>query len=218
MAGEQKEEEHDKGFHVPMPAWFYDSIVFVFTLGRESRQRKEILDIAMIQPNERVLDVGCGTGTLAIMAADDSGARRIVGVDPDPKMIQRASKKAGENRTNLHFSVGECQSLKMDDASFELILTTFTLHHMPGGETQRKCLSEMKRVLVPGGRLLLVDFAGGHGHHHHVNPCQLFCGAHENENASNDPMVGLLEQAGFENVSAQSIRMLGAVAVLAYNP
>lgn len=126
-----------------MPARFYDVLLCCFTLGRETQQRLEILDLASIQPGQVVLDVGCGTGTLAIMAVDH-GATKVVGVDPSPSMIRRAKAKAGNNRPELEFQVGFCQSLPADDETFNVVLCTFTLHHIPGDELQEKCLNEMK--------------------------------------------------------------------------
>jgi len=207
---------------------YYDVLLCCYTRGRESRQRQEILDHAAIQPGESVLDVGCGTGTLAIMAAD-TGADKILGVDPSPSMIRRAKHKAGKDRPNIEFEVGRCQALSADDDTFDVVLTTFTLHHIPGDEIQKKSLDEINRVLVPGGRLLLVDFPPGHhhghhhdhhhhGHHHHGRHNSPKEGGETEDNKADDFIVSLVKNAGFENVTSQSVSMLGAVAVLAYKP
>ena len=65
------------------------------TLGREQAFRQRIADLARLQPGEIVLDVGCGTGTLAMVARQRVGEiGRVAGIDPSPQMIARASRKA----------------------------------------------------------------------------------------------------------------------------
>jgi ubiquinone/menaquinone biosynthesis C-methylase UbiE len=77
------------------------------------------------------------------------------------------------------------------------VISTFTLHHLPGDDLQRKAIAEMKRVLKPGGILLVVDFPGGsHGHHN------CMCDCHEVDR-ENDSVVGIIKEDDFAEVSAQ---------------
>ena len=160
-----------------MPGWFYDVMLFVFTMGRERRQRREIVALAQIQTGERVLDVGCGTGHLARLVAEETLAGSVRGIDPNQSMIARAQQQAVKLNQLPHpadhllFDVGTAQALPVLDAAVDVVLCTFAYHHFPSAEIQRQALVEMWRVLVPGGRLLLVDFPGGEhphggGHHH----------------------------------------------------
>src|SRR5215216_5615252 len=73
----------------------YDALLTILTLGRERRFREQLLQLAHLEPGESVLDMGCGTGTLAIAAKRKVGGSSVVhGIDPSPEMIARAHRKA----------------------------------------------------------------------------------------------------------------------------
>jgi ubiquinone/menaquinone biosynthesis C-methylase UbiE len=73
----------------------YDVLAWFFLGGRERAFRRKILDLARVSPGESVLDVGCGTGTLAMVAKERTGASGIVhGIDASLEMIERATRKA----------------------------------------------------------------------------------------------------------------------------
>jgi ubiquinone/menaquinone biosynthesis C-methylase UbiE len=158
----------------------YDLLVWLVTLGRERRLRERLLQPARLQPGESVLDVGCGTGTLAIAAKRCVGPTgSVYGVDASPAMIARASKKAKKAGADVTFENGLAESLPFPDGGFDVVLSTVMLHHLPR-KARQQGVREMRRVLKPGGRLLAVDFAGasrnGHGplahfhRHGHVEP------------------------------------------------
>ncbi len=85
----------------------YDLLMGFVTLGREQAFRQRIADLARLQPGEIVLDVGCGTGTLAMVARQRVGEiGRVAGIDPSPQMIARASRKAV--RRGLARTGGNC--------------------------------------------------------------------------------------------------------------
>jgi ubiquinone/menaquinone biosynthesis C-methylase UbiE len=153
----------------------YDLLVWALTLGGERRLRRRILDLATLRPGEWVLDIGCGTGTLAIMATPRVGAAGAVhGLDPSPEMLARAAAKAKRAGVDLTLSQGGVQTMPYPDASFDVILSSFMLHHVPEA-ARRRMASEIRRVLKPQGRAILVDFGpspsrgqhlGGHFHSH----------------------------------------------------
>src|SRR5690348_17597469 len=75
----------------------YDFLVWLMALGREGAFREKILRHARLAPGESVLDIGCGTGTVAIVAKRQVGPRGVVsGIDPSPEMLARARKKAAQ--------------------------------------------------------------------------------------------------------------------------
>jgi ubiquinone/menaquinone biosynthesis C-methylase UbiE len=147
---------HTKGAVVHSAAW-YDLLVWLLTLGRERRFRERLVRPARLQRGETVLDVGCGTGGLALAAKREVGTGTVFGVDASPEMIERAKRKARRAQVDVNFQTGLAESLPFTDSMFDVVLSTVMLHHLPG-ETRRRGVQEMRRVLKPGGRLLGVDF------------------------------------------------------------
>ena len=140
-------------------AWAYDAVIQVMSLGREGRFRRRTLELAELQPGARALDVGCGTGSLAIAAARQQPTATIHGIDPAPEMIARAQAKATTAGVAPRFEVGIIEHLPYDDGSMDVVTSSIMMHHLPP-ETLSAGLAEILRVLTPGGRLVVVDFAG----------------------------------------------------------
>lgn len=137
----------------------YDLQVWLATRGREPALRERILDLARPAPGEAVLDVGCGVGTLAIAARRRVGASgEVFGVDASPEMVSGARRKALKAGMQIAFQHGLAQALPFPDARFDLVTSTLMLHHLPR-PVREGSLREIRRVLKPGGRVLVVDFA-----------------------------------------------------------
>jgi ubiquinone/menaquinone biosynthesis C-methylase UbiE len=137
----------------------YDLQVWLLTLGREQVFREKLLRLAHLEPGEAVLDVGCGTGTLALAAKRRVGPNGAVcGIDASPEMIARAIKKANKAHVEVVFKNAYVQALPFPNAQFDAVLSTLMLHHLPR-KAREQCATEMRRVLKPGGRALVVDFA-----------------------------------------------------------
>ena len=181
----------------------YDLLVWLFTFGREHAFREKMLSFARLQPGEVVLDVGCGTGALAILAAQQVGpAGTVTGIDASPEMIARATRKAKRHGSRATFTAGTAQALAFPDAHFDVVVTTLVLHHLP--RPSRQLLArEMRRVLKPGGRVLAIDF--GEGDHSHQSLLDHFHRPHGHSKLTD--MVGLLSNAGL------SVADSGAVGI-----
>ena len=153
----------------------YDALVWLLTLGKERSFRERLIALAGLKPGESVLDVGCGTGTLAIMAKRVVGqSGNVRGIDPSPEMIARATKKAARAGADVTFRTGFVQALPYPDGQFDVVLSTLMMHHLPRAARQDS-VGEVRRVLKPGGRALIVDFGArssgkksiiGHFHRH----------------------------------------------------
>jgi SAM-dependent methyltransferase len=138
---------------------FYDPFIALTT--RERAFKRRVLRRAGITPGERVLDVACGTGTLAIAATREAPGVEVSGVDGDPKILERARKKAGSAGADIRFDEGLSTELPYEDDTFDVLLTTLFFHHLSDSAKERTA-EEAVRVLRSGGRLVLADFGRPH--------------------------------------------------------
>ncbi|MGE0712489.1 MAG: class I SAM-dependent methyltransferase [Planctomycetota bacterium] len=137
----------------------YDLLVATLTFGLEGRLRRWIVSLGAPGPGAAVLDVGCGTGTLLRAAADAVGpAGRLCGVEPAEEMVEHARRKASAAGLTLELTVGLADRLPYADQSFDRLFCTFVVHHLPPPD-RALAFREMRRVLRPGGRLVVVDFS-----------------------------------------------------------
>jgi ubiquinone/menaquinone biosynthesis C-methylase UbiE len=141
----------------------YDPLVRL--LGGDAA-RRTLLDQAAIRSGHRVLDIGCGTGTLALLLRRLYQEIEVIGLDPDPKALALAKRKAKRSGVLARFDQGFGNELPYPKGSFDRVFSTFMFHHLE--EDQKKeTLCEVHRVLAPGGSLHLLDFiprkAGDHG-------------------------------------------------------
>lgn len=135
-------------------ARLYDLGTTLLSFGRCSALHRKIVELAAITPGERVLDVGCGPGRLAIVAAARAGS---AGESFGPEMIELARGNAARAGVRICFDVGVIEALPYSDDHFDVVLSSLMLHHMPDAP-KRRGLVEIRRVLKPRGRVVAVDF------------------------------------------------------------
>jgi demethylmenaquinone methyltransferase/2-methoxy-6-polyprenyl-1,4-benzoquinol methylase/phosphoethanolamine N-methyltransferase len=122
-----------------------------------------MVELAGIAPGERILDVGCGPGRLAIAAGTVAGpAGEACGIDPAPEMVELARRKAARAGVRVCFEVGVIEALPYPPDHFDAVLSSLMLHHLPD-DVKRRGLAETRRVLKPAGRLVAVDFGATPG-------------------------------------------------------
>ena len=139
----------------------YDVLVWVLTLGREGRFRRRLAELARMEPGAAVLDIGCGTGSLALAAKEVVGpGGTVCGVDAAAEMVERARRKAAKAGADVRFEVASVEAMPFEAARFDVVLSSLMLHHL-SDEVRRQALAEVARVLRPGGRFLAVDIGGG---------------------------------------------------------
>jgi ubiquinone/menaquinone biosynthesis C-methylase UbiE len=182
----------------------YDVLAWFFMLGTGERALCERLaGLARLQPGEVVLDAGCGTGTLAITAERSVGPDgRVFGVDASPEMIARATKKARRAGAEIEFRTGMAEALPYGDATFDVVLSTLMLHHLPR-DLRGRFAHEIRRVLKPGGRVLVVDFGPGQPGHRK----SLIGHFHRHGHVPLHDILSLLTDAGLQVVESGAVGM-----------
>ena len=175
----------------------YDLTAALFFGGRR-RAYRALLAASQARPGDRVLDVGCGTGYFARMLAEAVGPDgSVVGVDAAPEMTEYASGRA-RHLSNCRFQPGAAESLAFPDAEFDLVVSSLMMHHLPE-EGRLPAVREMRRVLRPGGRVLLADFRLEEGAVWRAVASVTGARAMERRTSPLEPLVG---EAGFTGLSS----------------
>jgi ubiquinone/menaquinone biosynthesis C-methylase UbiE len=133
----------------------YDPAVRLTT--RERRFKRMLIEQAGPAAGQRILDLGCGTGTLAIDVKRREPRAELVGLDADPDMLAQARRKADAAGVELELTEGFSTELPYEDASFDCVLSTLFFHHLDP-EPKRQTAAEIARVLRPGGELHVADW------------------------------------------------------------
>lgn len=140
--------------HVIHWAPFYE-----FAFGRFLRRTHgAVVELAALRAGERVLDVGCGTGSLAVALKMSAGPKGSVhGIDASQEMIEVARRNVSKAGVDVNVQVGLAEALPFPDRTFDLVVSQLAIHHLPG-ELKQSAFGEMHRVLKSGGRCLILDF------------------------------------------------------------
>jgi len=131
--------------------------VFVRGTTRERTFKQRLLDQARLAAGLDVLDLGSGSGTLAVWAKQREPGLRIRGLDGDPAIIGQAVRKAERAGLEIAFDEGLSYELPYQDASFDRVLSSLFFHHLVLSDKERT-IAEVTRVLRPGGELHVADW------------------------------------------------------------
>ncbi|MBI2001474.1 MAG: methyltransferase domain-containing protein [Chloroflexi bacterium] len=128
----------------------------------EAKLKTRLVDQAQIEAGHHVLDLGCGTGTLAVLMKHMSPQSEVVGLDADAKILEIARWKADKARVSIAFDLGMAFELPYPDNAFDHVLSSFVLHHLTT-ENKARTFKEVYRILRPGGKLSVLDLGRPHG-------------------------------------------------------
>lgn len=174
----------------------YDPVLGLLVRERTFRQR--LFEQAEIRPRQRVLDLGCGTGTMAVLIRKRVPDAVVVGIDGDPKVLAIACKKAAGLVPPIAFEEGLADSLPHPAASFDRVLSSLVLHHLTH-EQKLGALREVRRVLAPGGTFHLADFGPPVGWYATLLR-RVFGGGDRLSENLDGKLPGLMREAGMSDV------------------
>jgi SAM-dependent methyltransferase len=185
-------------FRVLTPA--YDTVVRWTT--RERAVKRALLEASHLDSAQRLMDVGCGTGTFAIAAKRRYPQLDVVGVDPDPTVLRRAREKAHRARVDVTFLDGTATALPAPDHSFDRVTSSLVFHHLTSDE-KRCAAGEIARTLSPDGEFNIADWVRP------ANPLmrvlfwsvRLLDGLDTTRDHATGRLLGLLESGGLLDVT-----------------
>jgi ubiquinone/menaquinone biosynthesis C-methylase UbiE len=126
---------------------------------REGSFKRLLIQETSIQPKMRVLDLGCGTGTLTLMLKRAHPEADVTGLDGDPQVLDIARAKPGA--AGIKWDLGLASSLPYPDSAFDRVVTSLVIHHL-NTDDKRLAFKEIYRVLKPGAELHVLDFGAAH--------------------------------------------------------
>jgi ubiquinone/menaquinone biosynthesis C-methylase UbiE len=136
-------------------ACFYDPALKL-TMD-EGKFRRQIVELAYLEGSEKILDIGCGTGTLGLMLAGALDSGHICALDVAPKMIKTAREKAQRGGKKIDYRIGNSAALPYEDNNFDIVFTNLLFHHL-NSEEKDETLREIHRVLKINGRYISTEF------------------------------------------------------------
>ena len=175
--------------HVLTP--LFDGLCALVGLGTGFRRR--LTELARLERRHRALDIGCGTGSLAILIRQTHPAVRILAVDPDHGALAIAQKKAKRKQLAINFEKARAEELPFASCTFDRVLSSLAFHHIPD-DHKAEALAEFRRVLGADGILILADFETTRSH--------LFWG----KSRSRHSLEGWLRNAGFAPTTLLAVR------------
>lgn len=181
---------------------------------REHTFKRYLIVQANIAAGHRVLDLGCGTATLTILAKQAHIDAEVVGLDGDPQVLEIGRAKAAKLGVNIVLDRGMAQQLPYPDRSFDRVVSSLVFHHLTT-DNKQQTLSEVFRVLRPGGELHVLDF----GKPHNIWSQLVAVILRHFESASDNidgRLPDMIRRAGFVNVEmpAQFTTLFGTVSAI----
>lgn len=191
----------------------------VLKLGGESRWRRLTLDQLAPRQDDIILDVGCGTGTLALLLARHEAQPRVIGVDPDPSILSLAQAKArrrGVTRVEWCQGMGDRLTEVLGTSCATKVTSSLVLHQCPLPMKQAM-LASMYAALQPGGRLVITDFGLQRTALMRLafRLIQFTDGKEDTQPNADGILPELMRQAGFVDISEAAVvnTLMGSISV-----
>lgn len=195
----------------------YDSAIALLT--RENRWRSTLMEAIALQRGERLLDVGCGTGSLAVRLATVEPGAQVHGIDPDPDVLQRARSKAATAGARIEFHEGFLTGEFLACGEpFDVVTSSLVFHQVPLAG-KRDLLSKMRRALRPAGRLVIADYSLQRTplmRRLFRATVQSLDGVDDTQPNADGVLPGLINEAGFAGVQETRVipTMTGSISIL----
>lgn len=175
----------------------YDHII-KWGLAEDSLKRR-LVERMNIQPAQSVLDIGCGTGTLALILKRATPEARVIGLDGDEQILAIARSKASRAGLDIQIDHGFSYNMPYPDGSLDAVASSFMIHHLTG-EDKLRTFREVYRILRPGGKFHILDFGQPVNIFNRFQTLFIQISEHADDNVSGR-LVSMLKIAGFEAVS-----------------
>lgn len=134
---------------------FYDW--FIRLTMPELKVKNRLIYQAQLQPNEKVLDFGCGTATLTLLIEERCSSGTVIGLDTDPQILAIAHKKISQKKSAITLLTHEGSTLPFPDCVFDKVLSSWVFHHLTTAQ-KITAFKEINRVLKPQGELHIADW------------------------------------------------------------
>lgn len=204
---DQNSADYVHALRYPGLTRFYDSLVRTTLPERALKTRLCAEALEGLEPGGRVLDLGCGTGTLTLMLKRRGSTTHVVGLDGDPQILQIAREKATRADLEIEWRRGDAMAPPFAENSFDRVVSSLVFHHL-NTEGKRAALRGVHSLLKPGGRLHLLDWGRPHGVGMRLAflPVQLLDGFETTADNVAGRIPALLEEAGFASVEEATRR------------
>lgn len=180
-------------------AWLtplYDTLIAL--LMQEKAFKSRLIDVADIQPNATVLDLGCGTATLTLMIKQAHPSARVTGIDVDDRILSIASAKVKAQSAAIQLDKGLAFELPYPEGHFDRVLSSLVMHHLSTRDKLRT-FAEIHRVLKPDGQVHIADFGPPANPYSRVIS-RLLARLEPVSDNIEGRLPPMLEEAGFERV------------------
>ncbi len=190
--------------------------IFLRVTMPERRLKEMLIQLACIREDEKILDFGCGTGTLALMIKQTVTNANVYGVDVDSKILEIAEKKIKRSSHEIPLVKYDGITLPYEDKSFNKVLSSLVFHHLYPDQ-KVNALIDIYRVLKSDGELNIIDFGKARNIFMRILffPMQVLDGIPNTQDNIKGRIPQLMQNAGFKEVS-EVIRVTTVYGTLSF--